>query len=58
VSLWTLILVTPQTENTKRKKLMFDKSDQWIHLETFDEFDNGLSELIDLWSGTATRADK
>jgi hypothetical protein len=33
---------------------MFDKSGQWIHLETFDEFDNGLSELIDLWSGSAT----
>ena len=32
---------------------MFDKSGQWIHLETFDDFDNGLSELIDLWSSTA-----
>jgi hypothetical protein len=32
---------------------MFDKSDQWIHLETFDDFDNGLSDLIDLWSSTA-----
>jgi hypothetical protein len=29
---------------------MFDKSGQWIHLESFDEFDNGLSDLIDLWS--------
>jgi hypothetical protein len=33
-----------------RKKTMFDKSGQWTHLETFDEFDNGLSDLIDLWS--------
>ncbi|MEY3124257.1 MAG: hypothetical protein RLZZ573_777 [Pseudomonadota bacterium] len=39
-----------------RKKTMFDKSGQWIHLETFDEFDNGLSELIDLWSSTAKTA--
>lgn len=37
---------------------MFDKSGQWIHLETFDEFDNGLSELIDLWSSDATQAIK
>lgn len=34
---------------------MFDKTGQWIHLETFDEFDNGLSELIDLWSSKATK---
>lgn len=32
---------------------MFDKSGQWIHLETFDDFDNGLSELIDLWLSTS-----
>ncbi len=40
---------------------MFDKSGQWIHLETFDEFDNGLSDLIELWSSnakTATQATK
>lgn len=40
---------------------MFDKSGQWVHIETFDDFDNGLSDLIDLWSGTskaATRAVK
>lgn len=37
---------------------MFDESGQWIHLETFDEFDNGLSMLIDLWSSTATNAVK
>ena len=36
---------------------MFDKSGQWIHLETFDDFDNGLSDLIELWSSeTATQA--
>ena len=37
---------------------MFDKSGQWIHLETFDEFDNGLSELMDLWSGSANQSAK
>ena len=38
---------------------MFDKSGQWIHLETFDDFDNGLSDLIELWSSeTATQAMK
>ena len=37
---------------------MFDQNGQWIHLETFDEFDNGLSALIDLWSSTATPAVK
>jgi hypothetical protein len=38
---------------------MFDKSGQWIHLETFDDFDNGLSDLIELWSSeTATIAIK
>ncbi|HNV60419.1 MAG TPA: hypothetical protein PKH72_12255 [Rhodoferax sp.] len=38
---------------------MFDKSGQWIHLETFDDFDNGLSDLIELWSSeTATKAIK
>jgi hypothetical protein len=35
------------------KEKMFDQSGQWIHLETFDDFDNGLSELIDLWSSTS-----
>ena len=40
------------------KEKMFDKTGQWIHLETFDEFDNGLSELIDLWSSNATQAIK
>ncbi len=37
---------------------MFDKSGQWIHLDTFDDFDNGLSELIDLWSSTSKTATK
>ena len=37
---------------------MFDKSGQWIRLETFDDFDNGLSELIDLWSSTSKTATK
>jgi hypothetical protein len=37
---------------------MFDKSSQWILLETFDDFDNGLSDLIELWSTTATQAVK
>jgi hypothetical protein len=40
---------------------VFDKEGQWIHLETFDDFDNGLSDLIELWSspsGAATTAVK
>ena len=35
---------------------MFDKSGQWIHLETFDDFDNALSDLIELWSSAAKTA--
>lgn len=35
------------------KEKMFDKDGQWIHLETFEDFDNGLSDLIELWSSTA-----
>ena len=35
---------------------MFDKDGQWIHLETFDDFDNGLSDLIELWSSTSAAA--
>ena len=31
---------------------MFDQSEQWVHIETFDEFDNGLSDLIELWIST------
>ncbi|NDP39442.1 MAG: hypothetical protein GZ093_11940 [Rhodoferax sp.] len=37
---------------------MFDKRGQWIRLETFDDFDNGLSDLIDLWSSTSKTATK
>ncbi|MBT9476087.1 hypothetical protein [Polaromonas sp.] len=40
---------------------MVDKNAQRAHLETFDDFDNGLSDLIDLWSSspkTATQAAK
>ncbi|MBA3059233.1 MAG: hypothetical protein KJ614_02760 [Gammaproteobacteria bacterium] len=40
------------------KDKMFDKSGQWIRLETFEDFDNALSELIDLWSSTANTATK
>jgi hypothetical protein len=37
---------------------MFNKTGQWILLETFEDFDNGLSDLIDLWSSTATQTVK
>jgi hypothetical protein len=37
---------------------MIDKAGQWTRLETFDDFDNGLSELIDLWSSKATKVVK
>lgn len=40
------------------KEKMFDQSGQWIHLETFDDFDNGLSALIDLWSSPSKTATK
>jgi hypothetical protein len=40
------------------KENMFDKNGQWIRLETFDEFDNGLSDLIELWSSTSKTATK
>jgi len=40
------------------KEKMFDKAGQWIRLETFEDFDNGLSELIDLWSSTSKTATK
>ena len=42
-----------------QEEKMFDTSGQWIPLETFDDFDNGLSDLIELWSSeTATQAIK
>ena len=31
---------------------MTDKTGKRIYLETFDDFDNGLSDLIDLWSSS------
>jgi len=37
---------------------MFDTNDHWIHLETFDDFDNGLSDLIELWASTSETATK
>ena len=38
---------------------MFDKKGQWVTLETFDDFDNGLSDLIELWSSeTASQSTK
>jgi hypothetical protein len=43
---------------SNRKKKMFDQSGQWVHIETFDDFDNGLSDLIDLWSSTAKTTTK
>ena len=38
------------------KVKMFDQNGQWIPLETFDDFDNGLSDLIELWSSEAPTA--
>ena len=37
---------------------MFDTTGKWIHLETYEDFDNGLSDLIDLWASTAKTATK
>ena len=37
---------------------MFNKSGQWTPLETFDDFDNGLSDLIELWSAKTTQSVK
>jgi hypothetical protein len=31
---------------------MFDTTGKWIPLQSFEDFDNGLSDLIDLWSST------
>ena len=47
----------PRTQHKpKPKEYMFDKDGQWIHLETFDAFDNGLSDLIELWSSSSAAA--
>ena len=43
------------TEVQSMKEKMFNQSGQWTHLTTFEDFDNGLSELIDLWSSDATQ---
>ena len=32
-----------------------DQNAQRVHLETFEDFDNGLSDLIDLWSSADTK---
>ena len=40
------------------KETMFDKTGKWTPLQSFDDFDNGLSDLIDLWSSTAKTATK
>ena len=49
---------SPYAQIQLPKEKMFDKTGQWTLLETFEDFDNGLSELIDLWSSTATQAVK
>lgn len=40
------------------KEKMVDNKGQRVHLETFDDFDNGLSDLIDLWSSASKSATK
>lgn len=35
---------------------MFDPKGQWVHLETYDDFDNGLTALTDLWFTTENTA--
>jgi hypothetical protein len=37
-----------------QKENMNDMNAQRVHLETFEDFDNGLSDLIDLWSSADT----
>ncbi len=34
---------------------MFDKQGQWITLSTYEEFDNGFTDLTDLWFSTSTK---
>jgi hypothetical protein len=58
VQLFQVVIDSPHPQIQLPKENMFDKTGQWIFLETFDDFDNGLSELIDLWSSTATQAVK
>ena len=33
---------------------MFDTNNKWIHLDTVEDFDNGLSDLIEIWSSADT----
>ena len=33
---------------------MFDKSGKWIYLDTVEDFDNGLTDLIEIWSSADT----
>lgn len=33
---------------------MFDTHGQWISLTTYDDFDNGFTDLTDLWFNTST----
>lgn len=40
------------------KEKMFETNGQWLHLETYDDFDNGLSDLIEFWSSTSVAATK
>ena len=55
ISLWPTKLKCMQLP----KEEMFDQSGQWIHLETYEDFDNGLSDLIEFWSSeTAPQAMK
>jgi len=37
---------------------MFDKTGTWTPLKSFEDFDNGLSDLIDLWSSTGRSPSK
>jgi len=34
---------------------MFDTKGQWIQLATYEEFDNGLTDLTDLWFSTSKK---
>jgi hypothetical protein len=42
----------------KEKENMNEKNAQRVHLETFEDFDNGLSDLIDLWSSADKKITK
>lgn len=40
------------------KEEMLHKPHQRNRLETFDDFDNGLSDLLDFWASSASKTDK